>query len=162
MQSIPQVELKPKANTLLINYAENEMPRFSAWLAARHRSGVPPPHPSPLLVRSAHDVPRVCERLCGSAGASSACNRSADAAAMFDCAAVSRIHAAAPGRGGWRPGGSQFGFWRWSLGPLSSLSSSRGASLNLEGSVMDSESDITSSVAQIIWASLGLCLFNTR
>lgn len=130
MQSIPQVELKPKANTLLINYAENEMPRFPAWLAARHRSGVPPtppPHPlhhqriPPLLVRFAHVLPRLCERLCGSAGASSACGRSAGAAVvqMFDCAAVSRgcccclSHPCSRTRGGAEACNLAFGDGRW-------------------------------------------------
>lgn len=103
MQSIPLVQLKSKANTLLINYAENEMPRFPASLAGRRHSHIPPAPPAPLRtqipffltsphVYSAHTVLRVFVHLCGSAGASSACNSRAGAAVvqMFDSAAPSR------------------------------------------------------------------------
>lgn len=52
MQPIPQVQLKSKANTLLINYAENEMPRFPASLAGRHRACIPLAPPAPLRTDS--------------------------------------------------------------------------------------------------------------
>lgn len=48
VQSIPRVQLQSKANTLLINYAEIEMPHFPASLIGRHRSRILPALPAPL------------------------------------------------------------------------------------------------------------------
>lgn len=90
MWSIPQVLLKSKANTLLINYAENEMPRFPSSLVSRHRSRIPPALPAPLPTDSSLPPTFTLHTLsyvpwCGSADLREPCQHATGAQAQQSC-----------------------------------------------------------------------------
>lgn len=147
------------------------MPRFPASLAGGHRPRIPlaPPAPLPTDSSSSHFPPRLlcthCPaclraslRICGSLVSMQQESRRSSSADVWQRCSLQGCclsHSAAPGAGGL----IQFCLWRSSLVALSSLSAClQRINLNWEGSVMDSVSDITSSLL----SSLGLCLFLTH